>query len=161
MKGVAVLGATGSIGRQTLDVLARQYLWGVGLDYDHGTGHGVGACLGVHEGPQRIGKRGGDTPLKPGMILSNEPGYYKNGSHGIRIENLVEVVEKATPNNANMLGFHDLTLVPYDTTLINVSMLTAKEIDWVNRYHAHVFASLSGHVDDQVREWLRKICSKI
>lgn len=115
-----------------LDALARQYLWQAGLDYDHGTGHGVGAYLCVHEGPQRISKRGGDVPLEPGMILSNEPGYYKEGSYGIRIENLVLVVEK-TPG---FYGFETLTKAPLEEKAMVMDMLTLNEKEWVTAYQA-------------------------
>ena len=115
-----------------LDALARQFLWQVGLDYDHGTGHGVGQFLGVHEGPQRISKRGGDAPLEVGMIVSNEPGYYKTGEYGIRIENLVVVVEKE--NGA--LGFDTITCAPLDEKLIEYSLLTEAEKAWVANYQA-------------------------
>ncbi len=115
-----------------LDALARQYLWQVGLDYDHGTGHGVGQFLGVHEGPQRISKRGGDAPLEVGMIVSNEPGYYKTGAYGIRIENLVVVVEKE--NGA--LGFDTITCAPLDEKLIDHALLTEAEKAWLVSYQA-------------------------
>ncbi|MDX2072852.1 MAG: aminopeptidase P family protein [Alphaproteobacteria bacterium] len=115
-----------------LDSLARQYLWQVGLDYDHGTGHGVGQFLGVHEGPQRISKRGGDAALEIGMILSNEPGYYKVGAYGIRIENLVEVVEKGE----GFLGFETITCVPIDTKLVDFSLLSSEEKHWLEEYNA-------------------------
>ncbi len=129
----------GTTGLQ-LDALARQYLWEVGCDYDHGTGHGVGSYLRVHEGPQGISKRGTNAPLKPGMILSNEPGYYKEGEYGIRIENLVKVVSLKNPKR--FLGFETLTLVPLDTNLIDTSLLTEKEKEWVATYHAHIKKTL-------------------
>ena len=115
-----------------LDALARQYLWQAGLDYDHGTGHGVGQFLGVHEGPQRISKRAGDAVLEAGMILSNEPGYYKTGEYGIRIENLVVVVEK----EHGFLGFETLTCVPLDEKLVDFSMLSEAEKAWLDDYQA-------------------------
>lgn len=164
LKGHAALAMAvfpkGTTGNQ-LDALARQYLWQAGLDYDHGTGHGVGACLGVHEGPQRISKRGIGAPLEAGMIVSNEPGYYKNGSHGIRIENLVEVVERKLPSGSDALAFSNLTMVPYERLLIDKPQLNTAEIEWLNAYHANVYASLSGHVDADVQEWLKKACEKI
>ena len=116
----------GTCGSQ-LDTLARQYLWQVGLDYDHGTGHGVGQYLGVHEGPQRISKRGGDAALKAGMIVSNEPGYYKTGEYGIRIENLV-----AVSDTAKNLSLETITCVPIDTRLVDSTMLTPAEKQWLN-----------------------------
>ncbi len=128
-------GTTGS----QLDVLARQYLWQDGVDYDHGTGHGVGAFLCVHEGPQRISKRGGDVPLEAGMILSNEPGYYKDGDYGIRIENLVLVVEAGkTEKRQSLLGFETLTLAPIDERLILWEMLSEDEKAWLDAYQARV-----------------------
>jgi Xaa-Pro aminopeptidase len=129
----------GTSGAQ-LDALARQYLWQEGLDYDHGTGHGVGYYLSVHEGPQGISKRSSDTALLPGMILSNEPGYYKEGHFGIRIENLVLVVEQ--PNG--FLGFETLTLAPLDNTLIMQGLLTDFERDWVHDYQEMVAKNMAG-----------------
>lgn len=122
----------GTTGAQ-LDALARQYLWEAGLDYDHGTGHGVGSYLGVHEGPQGISKRGAHVPLEPGMILSNEPGYYKEGDYGIRIESLVYVIKLTKPKG--FLGFEPLTLVPLEKKLIDETLLTEKEKKWIKDYH--------------------------
>ena len=125
-----------------LDSFARQYLWQAGLDYAHGTGHGVGSFLAVHEGPQRISpagssQAGGDEPLRAGMILSNEPGYYKTGEYGIRIENLVLVVPSETEGaEKKLLGFETLTFAPIDRNLIETDMLTAGERAWVDAYHA-------------------------
>ena len=129
-------GTTGS----QLDPLARQFLWKDGKDYDHGTGHGVGHYLSVHEGPQGISKRPSHVPLMPGMIISNEPGYYKAGEYGIRIENLVLVVEQEN----GFLGFETLTLAPLDNTLINHGMLTDQERDWVHDYEERVEQNLIG-----------------
>lgn len=129
---IAIATATfpkGTRGSQ-LDALARAPLQEIGLDYDHGTGHGVGQFLGVHEGPQRISKRGGDAELKPGMVISNEPGYYKTGEYGIRIENLVVVVEKP----GGMLGFETITCAPIDETLVDFSMLSEAEKTWLRDY---------------------------
>lgn len=126
------LGTTGA----QLDVLARQHLWKGGCDYDHGTGHGVGSYLSVHEGPQGISKKGTDVPLRPGMILSNEPGYYKEGEYGIRIENLVQVIEIA--GMKGFYGFETLTLVPLDLKLVDASLLTEQEREWVNNYHERI-----------------------
>jgi len=144
----------GTTGAQ-LDTLARIALWQAGLDYDHGTGHGVGAYLGVHEGPQRIAKTG-TVPLKPGMILSNEPGYYPAGEYGIRLENL-EVVTEASDipgGERPMLGFETLTLVPFDLRLVDVSLLTQAERDWLNRYHAKVREEIGPLVRAKERIWL-------
>lgn len=132
-----------------LDGLARIALWKEGKDYAHGTGHGVGSYLNVHEGPQSISKRGME-PLKPGMIISNEPGFYKEGEYGIRIENLVIV----TPPQDGMLSFETITLCPIDTRLIDPALLTADERGWLNTYHARVRDALSVHVNDKVRSWL-------
>ena len=145
-------GAAGS----QLDSFARSALWEIGTDFDHGTGHGVGSYLSVHEGPQRISKLG-TTPLEPGMILSNEPGYYRAGEFGIRIENLV-LVEEAEIEGAErtMYGFETLTLAPIDTRPIKVSLLTAKEIAWLNAYHTRVREVLSPLVDEAERRWLEQ-----
>jgi Xaa-Pro aminopeptidase len=143
-------GATGA----QLDTLARQYLWQAGLDYEHGTGHGVGSYLSVHEGPARISKLG-TTPLKRGMILSNEPGYYKTDGYGIRIENL-ELVTAAEVANAEkpMNAFETLTLAPIDRRLIEVAMLTGAELDWLNAYHARVRAEVRPQLDEATQAWL-------
>ena len=146
-----------------LDVLARQFLWAAGLDYAHGTGHGVGAYLSVHEGPQRIASfGGGDEPLQPGMILSNEPGYYKAGEYGIRIENLV-LVEPREIEGAEkvMLGFETLTFAPIDRNLIDIALLDAGERGWLDDYHAKVAALIGPQVAQDVREWLEEVTAPI
>ncbi|MBF0323985.1 MAG: aminopeptidase P family protein [Alphaproteobacteria bacterium] len=160
LKGhIALAGAifpAGTTGPQ-LDVLARQHLWRAGLDYDHGTGHGVGSFLSVHEGPQRIGKQGhAAVALMPGMILSNEPGYYKTGAFGIRIENLVVVTEQAMPAGGEkpLLGFDTLTLAPIDRTLIEPSLLEPAERAWINAYHARVAAELAPLLNPAEQAWL-------
>jgi Xaa-Pro aminopeptidase len=144
----------GTTGAQ-LDSFARQFLWAQGLDFDHGTGHGVGSYLSVHEGPARISKLG-TTALKPGMILSNEPGYYKTGAYGIRIENLVLVVGAAAVPGAEkpLYAFETLTLAPIDRRLIVAEMLTPDEAAWLDRYHARVFEALSPLLDADSRAWL-------
>lgn len=144
----------GTSGAQ-IDALARNPLWRAGLDFDHGTGHGVGAYLSVHEGPQRIAKTG-TTPLEPGMIISNEPGYYKAGEFGIRIENLV-VVEprKIKGGERDMLGFETITLVPIDTRLIDLKLLDMDERRWFNAYHARVRQALWPYLEGDVRKWLK------
>jgi Xaa-Pro aminopeptidase len=144
----------GTTGGQ-LDALARAPLWECGLDYDHGTGHGVGSYLSVHEGPQRIFKNGA-APLEPGMIISNEPGYYRTGEYGIRIENLVLVREAGEIPGAErpMLEFETLTVAPIDRNLIDVAMLTHVERDWVDEYHARVYATLADRLDQAERDWL-------
>ena len=144
----------GTTGAQ-LDSFARQFLWTQGLDFDHGTGHGVGSYLSVHEGPARISKLG-TTALRRGMILSNEPGYYKAGAYGIRIENLVLVVEAAAVPDAEkaLNAFETLTLAPIDRRLVVADMLTPDEMDWLDGYHARVAQTLSPLVDDETRAWL-------
>jgi Xaa-Pro aminopeptidase len=142
----------GTTGAQ-LDAFARRALWQAGLDYDHGTGHGVGSYLGVHEGPQRISKAGSGQPLLPGMIVSNEPGYYKVGAYGIRIENLV-LVEPAEGGEREMLGFETLTLAPIDRRLVEPGLLDAEERAWLNAYHARVYGELGPLLDPPTREWL-------
>jgi len=143
---------------QQLDSLARKPLWEIGLDFDHGTGHGVGAYLSVHEGPQRIAKAGSPVPLKPGMIISNEPGYYKTGGYGIRIENLVVVRVEAekTESGKRWFSFETITRAPYDRRLIELSLLTAEEIAWVDAYHALVWQDVADHVDETTRAWLKQ-----
>ena len=145
----------GTAGSQ-IDTLARLALWQAGLDFDHGTGHGVGSYLGVHEGPQRIAKSGSQTALEPGMIVSNEPGYYKEGAYGIRIENLVTVVEseKRPGDEKDMLAFETLTLAPFDRTLIDTALLDDDEIAWLNAYHAQVRDTLGPLVDEATAAWL-------
>jgi len=144
-----------------LDALARYPLWLAGMDYDHGTGHGVGAALSVHEGPQRI-SRIGTVPLREGMILSNEPGYYLPGAFGIRIENLI-VVAKAPElgDGRAMLAFETLTLAPIDRRLIHRDMLDGGEVEWLNAYHARVLQSLSPLVGAGARDWLKRACAAI
>ena len=152
-------GTTGS----NLDVLARHALWQQGLDYDHGTGHGVGVYLGVHEGPQRISKMPNKVALKPGMIVSNEPGYYKTDGYGIRIENLQYVTEAEAIKGGErkMLGFANLTLAPLHKDLIEVSLLTKAERDYINDYHADVWNKIGGEVEGDVRTWLKEACAPL
>ncbi len=147
-------GTTGS----QLDSLARYALWQKGLDYDHGTGHGVGSFLNVHEGPQRISKVPNAVALKPGMIVSNEPGYYKTDGYGIRIENLVAVVESpgAAGEERPMLAFETLTLAPIDRRLIHLDLLSPEEIDWVDAYHARVHEAIASQLADEARAWLEQ-----
>ena len=136
-----------------IDALARAPLWSEGMDFDHGTGHGVGAGLSVHEGPVRI-SRISDIPLQPGMILSNEPGYYREGAFGIRLENLIVVREVASGDGRDMLGFETLTLAPLDRRLIEPGLLSTEEIAWLDAYHARVWDEIAPLVSDQVRDWL-------
>ncbi|MDU6668005.1 MAG: aminopeptidase P family protein [Bradyrhizobium sp.] len=143
----------GTTGAQ-LDTLARQFLWQAGIDFEHGTGHGVGSYLSVHEGPARISKLG-TTPLKRGMILSNEPGYYKTDAFGIRIENLELVVEKEIAGaEKTMNGFEALTLAPIDRRLIDVAMLSAEERAWLDAYHARVRETVRPALDEADQHWL-------
>ena len=153
-------GTTGS----ALDALARAPLWNAGLDYDHGTGHGVGSYLGVHEGPQRISKLPNFVALRPGMIVSNEPGYYKEGAYGIRIENLQFVTEPApiAGGEREMLGFETLTLAPMDRRLIVVEMLSADERAQMDAYHAQVLKVVGPRIEQpEVRAWLEAACARL
>jgi Xaa-Pro aminopeptidase len=144
-------GTTGS----QLDSLARRALWEIGLDYDHGTGHGVGSYLAVHEGPQRISKLPNTQALLPGMIVSNEPGYYKAGAYGIRIENLVVVTAlERSGGEREMLGFETITLAPIDRALVDTTLLDAGEIAWLDAYHARVREELTSLVDADTARWL-------
>ncbi len=144
----------GTIGMQ-LDSFARRPLWEAGLDYDHGTGHGVGSYLSVHEGPQNISKKPVMQPLKPGMVCSNEPGFYKTGAFGIRIENLVVVREPEDVGGERpMMSFETITLVPIDLNLVESSLLTDGERGWLNAYHARVRDVISPLVDEETRTWL-------
>ena len=162
----AALFPDGTRGSQ-LDTLARQYLWQAGVDYAHGTGHGVGSYLAVHEGPQRIapvgsGQSGGDEPLRAGMILSNEPGYYKTGAYGIRIENLVLVVPRPVAGaEKEMLGFENLTWAPIDRTLIDLALLSPQERAWVDDYHARVLEIIGPQLSGEVLEWTRAACAPL
>ena len=147
-------GTTGS----QIDALARMALWADGLDYDHGTGHGVGSYLSVHEGPQRISKLANGIALQPGMIVSNEPGYYRTGAYGIRIENLVAVREAEIAGAERpMLGFETLTLAPIDRALIDRALLTADEAAWVDGYHARVRETIGPLVDSETAAWLEEV----
>ena len=144
----------GTTGTQ-LDALARQFLWREGYDFDHGTGHGVGVFLSVHEGPQRISKNPSRVALRPGMIVSDEPGYYRDKAYGIRCENLVVVTEVQNPGAERpMLGFEALTLVPFDYRLIDVSLLSGPELQWVNDYHQHVLETVGPLLGAADRDWL-------
>jgi Xaa-Pro aminopeptidase len=146
--------AKGRAGRD-LDGFARWPLWQAGMDFDHGTGHGVGAFLSVHEGPQRLSYTS-DVPFRAGMILSNEPGYYREGAFGIRLENLIVVIEAPPMGDARpQLAFETLTWVPFDRRLVVADMLTAGERDWLNSYHTQVLARLEGRVSAGALAWLR------
>ncbi|OXE37343.1 MAG: X-Pro aminopeptidase [Phenylobacterium zucineum] len=152
-------GTTGS----ALDALARTALWSQGFDYDHGTGHGVGVYLGVHEGPHRIAKAPNLVALRPGMIVSNEPGYYREGAYGIRIENLQYVTEPEDlpGGERKMLGFKALTLAPIDRRLIAVDLLREDERAQLDAYHARVIAEVGPRLDSDLRAWLERVCAPI
>ncbi|MFV1852287.1 MAG: aminopeptidase P family protein [Thalassospira sp.] len=158
-RAIFPVGTTG----QQLDTLARMPLWEAGLDFDHGTGHGVGSYLGVHEGPQRISKAPNKIALKPGMVLSNEPGFYKEGEYGIRIENLIAVIEIDAPSGADreMLGFETLTFSPIERKLIDPELMTKDELQWLNDYHAQVYAMYADDLDEDHLEWLQKATAPI
>lgn len=165
LKGHIAIGTcvfpTGTTGSQ-IDVLARTALWQHGLDFDHGTGHGVGSYLSVHEGPHRIAKAPNTVALRPGMIVSNEPGYYKPEHYGIRIENLIYVTPVTIEGaERQMLGFETLTLAPYDRRLIVTSLLTPAERAWVNSYHARVRDTLSPLLDTDTALWLAQATAEI
>jgi len=164
MVGISRLRFPKGIAGGHIDVVARMALWEAGLDYDHGTGHGVGVYLSVHEGPQRI-SRTSDVALEPGMILSNEPGYYREGHWGIRIENLI-VVQEAAPvpgGDATRVwrDFETLTWVPFDRRLIVAEMLSEAERDWIDGYHAQVKAKIGPRVDGAARDWLGRACAPL
>ncbi len=170
LKGMIALASAvfprGTRGSQ-LDSLARQFLWAAGLDYQHGTGHGVGSFLSVHEGPQRIGKSAGgqggtEQELLPGMILSDEPGYYKTGEYGIRIENLLLVEERDVAGaEGAFLGFETLTLVPIERALVDRALLSDAEVAWWNAYHARVLAVVGPLVDGTAKAWLVEQCQPL
>ena len=145
----------GTVGMQ-LDILARQFLWQEGQNFLHGTGHGVGHFLNVHEGPQSIRMNHNPTPLQPGMITSNEPGLYKANQYGIRIENLILTVEDQTTDFGQYYAFETLTLCPIDKRLINKSLMSQDEIDWLNTYHQKVYESLSPFLSDKEKTWLKQ-----
>ncbi len=150
----------GTSGAQ-IDALARQALWRAGLDFDHGTGHGVGSYLSVHEGPQRIAKTG-TVALAPGMIVSNEPGYYAAGKYGIRIENLVVVESRAIPRaERKMLGFETISLAPIDLRLVEAKLMDGEEIAWLDAYHARVRGVIGPLVDRETRGWLKAATRRV
>jgi Xaa-Pro aminopeptidase len=165
MKGhiaIATLVFPYGTGGAQLDAFARRALWQVGLDYDHGTGHGVGSYLSVHEGPVSISRLARPVPIEAGMILSNEPGYYLPGSYGIRMENLLlaQSVELA-PAGKQFLRFETLTLAPFDRSLIDSTLLDESELAWLNAYHARVSKEIGPHLDEGERDWLDAVCKEI
>ena len=151
------VGTTGEM----IDVLAREHLWRVDANYGHGTGHGVGFFLNVHEGPQRISRHVTNVALEPGMLISNEPGLYRKDRYGIRIENLVLVREGTRNEFGEFYRFETVTLCPIDRTLIDTSLLTPFEIDWVDAYHRRVRDRLLGHLTGMERSWLERACEPI
>lgn len=152
-------GTTGS----QLDILARQFLWRDGVDYTHGTGHGIGSYLSVHEGPQRISRTSNRVALLPGMLVSNEPGYYKADAFGIRIENVL-MVEPLPPTDGaeiKTLGLSTLTLAPFDKRLIDKAQLTPREKAWIDGYHARIKRIISPLVDPETAAWLADACAPL
>jgi len=147
----------GTTGHQ-LDAFARKPLWDAGLDYDHGTGHGVGSFLGVHEGPQRIAKAPNDQALKPGMILSDEPGYYKSGEFGIRIENLIVVAPGApvAGGEREMMAFETITMAPINLDLVKADILSEDERRWLNDYHEQVRKKIGPHIPGGIKDWFEE-----
>jgi Xaa-Pro aminopeptidase len=162
MIGISMLRFPAGTRGADIDAVARMALWKAGLDYQHGTGHGVGSYLSVHEGPQRIAKSGMEKLLS-GMILSNEPGYYKEGAYGIRMENLILVseAEEVKGGETPMHGFETLTLAPFDRRLVKPELLTADELDWLNAYHARVLAEIGPLVDGETLKWLEAATAPI
>jgi Xaa-Pro aminopeptidase len=156
---IALVSFPRGTGGGQLDALARKALWDAGLNYGHGTGHGVGAYLCVHEGPHSISPTGRGVALEPGMVVSNEPGYYQEGAYGIRIENLVYVTED--PDREGFLRFSNLTLCPIDRSLIEVELLTPAERGYLNHYHATVRDALHPLVDARAREWLDRATAEL
>ena len=138
-----------------IDAIARSAMWNSRIDYGHGTGHGVGYMLNVHEGPQSISSRPLDVALVPGMLISNEPGIYREGSHGIRIENLVVVEARGKSEFGEFFGFSQVTLCPYERDLIDPEMLSSEERSWIDEYHRLVYESLAGLLEEEDAAWLR------
>jgi Xaa-Pro aminopeptidase len=158
--GISTLRFPAGTRGSEIDAVARMALWRHGLDYAHGTGHGVGSYLAVHEGPQRIA-RSGTEKLLEGMMLSNEPGYYKEGAYGIRLENLILVTpaEQIEGGDIAMHGFETLTLAPFDRRMIRTHMLDRDELHWLDSYHAWVLAEIGPMVDGETLAWLKKACA--
>ena len=149
------------VGGPHLDAMARRALWDAGLDYDHGTGHGVGSFLSVHEGPASVSRAGRMVALAAGMIVSDEPGYYEPGAYGIRLENLLLVQPSEIGVRKAFLRFETLTLAPFDRRLIEVGLLSGEERGWVDAYHARVWAEIGPGLDGADREWLRETCQRL
>ena len=165
MKGhiaIATLVFPHGVGGAHLDAFARRALWQVGLDYDHGTGHGVGSYLSVHEGPVSLSRLARPVPIESGMILSNEPGYYLPGAHGIRLENLLLVQDAKLPASSKpFLCFETLTLAPFDLRLIDADLLDAAERAWLDAYHQRVLREVGPRLDDATRHWLEQACAPL
>jgi Xaa-Pro aminopeptidase len=164
LKGHIALGSAQfpeGIAGQHLDTLARQYLWHEGLDFDHGTGHGVGCYLNVHEGPHGIGKGANKVPLQEGMVVSNEPGYYRENEFGIRLENLIYVKYIKEVDGKKLLGFDNLTFVPFDTRLMDIALLNKEEKGWINNYHLQVLEKVGPHVGGSTLMWLKNATQPI
>jgi Xaa-Pro aminopeptidase len=150
-------GATGGL----LDVLARGPFWREGLNYRHGTGHGLGYCLGVHEGPHNISMRPNKVKLEPGMLVTNEPGLYRDGKYGIRTENVLLVEERFTNEFGTFLGFETLSLCPIDLRAVDFTLLNAEERDWLNAYHKKVYDLLSPRLKPDENEWLKQVTTAL
>ncbi|EJG1290028.1 M24 family metallopeptidase C-terminal domain-containing protein, partial [Vibrio parahaemolyticus] len=138
-----------------LDIMARGVLWQHGIDYKCGTGHGVGVCLNVHEGPQNFSQSHREVELKPGMVITNEPGVYREGEYGVRIENIMKVVEVEQNEFGIFYGFETITLAPIATNMLDVSLLSHDEINWLNQYHSRVYQTLSPFLDEHDKAWLQ------
>jgi Xaa-Pro aminopeptidase len=159
---IATLVFPDGVGGAHIDAFARRALWQIGIDYDHGTGHGVGSYLSVHEGPVSISRLARPVPIGAGMILSNEPGYYLPGQYGIRLENLLLVQSAEIPGATRpFLRFETLTLAPFDRNLIDPALLDRWELDWLNAYHARVAREVGPHLEPAVRAWLSAACERI
>jgi Xaa-Pro aminopeptidase len=160
--GISTLSFPPGTRGSDIDAVARLALWKSGLDYAHGTGHGVGSYLSVHEGPQRIAKTGTQKLLE-GMILSNEPGYYKEGQYGIRLENLVLVTPpQAEPGgDLAMHGFETLTLAPFDRRMIRPELMTQEELQWLSGYHTRVLAEVGPLLDGEALAWLERAAAPL
>jgi Xaa-Pro aminopeptidase len=156
----SVIFPQGTMG-EYIDAFARQYLWQQGLDYPHGTGHGVGCFLCVHEGPQSIARRTSGAPLSLNMVVSNEPGVYFAGKYGIRIENLCRVKLHNCSPMGEFYTFEELTLVPYERKLIDKTLLTAQEIEKINGYHQRIITTLGSHLSTEVNVFLAQACSPL
>ncbi|MCG8689509.1 MAG: M24 family metallopeptidase, partial [Desulfobacterales bacterium] len=144
-----------------VDTLARQFLWNQGMDFGHGTGHGVGFFLCVHEGPARISPHPVDEALKPGMLLTNEPGLYREGEYGIRLENMVLVAEDEKNEFGQFLRFENMTLCHFERDLLDKRLLTDQEIEWIDNYHSLVFEKLAPGLNDDVKDWLKAKTQKL